>query len=168
MWENPKPSSSKELRVITPKWNPQSPTFVDRITMRVRTLYDASVGSISHRVTSIFWKSSSKVELIVLPNTQNNPLEELMNSIDKGVDTLSDESIITLARGLHSMFWNWVQRERKTKIDYINTVIMPLVWEDEKLPTILIGDPDTIIERFGILIKIRVAPIMKGKIARLK
>ncbi len=161
-------SSNKELIVKTHTRDSPSSTLASRIAMRVRALFEASARSMQPKILNMFWYSSWKKDLIVQQNIEYNPLEELIHSISRGVDTLSDESIITLARGLHSMFWKWVQRERKTKIYYINAVIMPLVWKDEKLSTVLISDSDTIIERFGVLIKKRAIGIMNEKVARLR
>jgi hypothetical protein len=162
-------SSSKELMVITHAWDPQSSTIAGRIAVRVRALYDGSIGSMSRKIENLFWKSSQKAELIVVTNIQKSPLEELMGNVSKGIDELEDDSIMTYARGLHSMFWNKVKRDRKTKIDYINKVIIPLTWEgNQELPTLLIGELNAVIMGFSKLIKERIRLTKKEKVARLK
>lgn len=156
-------SSNKAISVIPDK-NISSYNILKRMSMKLMGIFSTPLESLDR----FFWKQTPNKELLVVSNSHNDPLEDMMNRIAIEIDTIPDESVIIIARGLHMVFWKWREYDRKTKLDYINSVIMPFIWENEKLPTILISDTDTVIKKFGIIIKEKVGPIMKRKVARLK
>lgn len=152
-------SSSEELTVKPTIKTSKLETFTKHVSTKLR---------------AIFSKQSSSKELILIPTNPNilvenkmNPLEELINQVTNKVNQLPDESIIAIALRMYAQFWDWKQWNREIEMKFINSDIMPLIWKDERLPTIFIGNGSMIIERFWIIIKEKLDTIRQRKLAEL-
>lgn len=151
-------STSKELTVIPDKKESLSVSILGRVVMYVQTLFDRSADK------------SDELSWNIAPIQKIVDIEDMMQYIEIKIGNMSDDWIIAEAMRLFMQFWDWKSLKNwAIEKKFFNSDIIPLIWENEHLPTTLLfpGNYNTIIEKFWILIKERLNKIRRQKLAEL-